>query len=130
MIFPVQYLIRSKSNELKFNSFKSWYSRKFAETFSSIPGVITPPTILEQHGIQEDHSLITVVDTHDYVFPVSAGIIDIVEEVASTEKAFYSSSKEFKTLTSRVMDLDDWVYPTSADSAKSYMWILWNVLLK
>ena len=84
MIFPVQYLIRSKSNEIKSNRFKSWYSRKFSETFSSIPGVITPPTILKQHGIQEDHSLIkfTVVDTHDYVFPVSTDIIDTVEEVA------------------------------------------------
>ena len=89
---PVQYLIRSNSNELKFNSFKSWYSRKFAETFSSIPGVITPPTILKQYGIQKKHSLIkfTVVDTHDYVSPISRDIIDTAEEVASTKKTFYS----------------------------------------
>ena len=89
--FPVKYLIRYKSNELRCNRFKSWYSRKFAETFSSIPGVITPPTILKQHGIQKKHSLIkfTVVDTHDYVSPISRDIIDTAEEVASTKKTFY-----------------------------------------
>ena len=120
MIFIVQYLIRYKYNELKCNRFKSWYSRKFAETFSSISGVITPPSILKQHGIQEDHSLIkfTVVDTHNYVSPVSTDIIVTAEEVASSEKTFYSCSKEFETLALRIMDLDGWLYTTSADNAK------------
>ena len=123
MIFPSQYLIRYKSNELKCNRFKSWYSRKFAEIFSSIPGVITPPTILKQHGIQKKHSLIkfTVVDTHDYVSPISRDIIDTAEEVTSTKKTFYSYSKEFETLALRIMDLHGWLYPTIADNAKELL---------
>ena len=123
MIFLVQYLIRYKYNELKCNRFKSWYSRKFAETFSSISGVITPPTILKQHGIQKKHSLIkfTVVDTHDYVSPISRDIIDTAEEVASTKKTFYSYSKEFETLALRIMDLHGWLHSTSADNAKGLL---------
>ena len=54
MIFPVQYLKRSKSSELKSNGFESWYSREFAETFSITPGITTSWTILKQHVIQED----------------------------------------------------------------------------
>ena len=60
----------------------------------------------------------TVVDTHDYVSPVSTDIIDTAEEVASTEKTFYSCSKEFETLALRIMDLHSWLYPTRADNAK------------
>ena len=60
----------------------------------------------------------TVLDTHGYVSPVSTDIIDTAEEVASTEKTFYSCSKEFETLALRIMDLHGWLYPTSADNAK------------
>ena len=60
----------------------------------------------------------TVVDTHDYVTPVSTDVIDTAEEVASTKKNFYSCSKEFETLALRIMELRLWLYPTSADNAK------------
>ena len=67
----------------------------------------------------------TVADTRDYVSPVSTDVIDTAEEVTSTEKTFYSCSKEFETLALRIMDLHGWLYPTSADNAKElYMSIL------
>ena len=132
MIFPSQYLIRYKSNELKCNRFKSWYSRKFAETFSSIPGVITPPTILKQYGIRKKHSLIkfTVVDTHDYVSPISRDIIDTAEEVASTKKPFTFIRKNLK-----LWHYASWIYTAGyilqlLITRRNYFWILQNVLLK
>ena len=60
----------------------------------------------------------TVVDTHDYVSPVSTDIIDTAEEVASTEITSYSCSKEFETLALRIMGLHGWLYPASGDNAK------------
>ena len=63
----------------------------------------------------------TVVDTHDYVSPISRDIIDTAEEVASTKKTFYSYSKEFETLALRIMDLHGWLHSTSADNAKGLL---------
>ena len=69
--------------------------------------------------------------THSpHISPVPTDINGTAEEVASTVKTFYSCSKEFETLA-----LASWIYTAGyilqvLITRKSYIWALWNVLLK